>query len=440
MAKSSVLFDRITCVTPLPEGGVQVLDQASVAVEDGRILYVGTQSDQAKAAFKPGTSFQVYQGRHKILWPSMVNTHGHVPMTLMRNQADDHNLHDWLFNLIFPREEKLTREHVYYGSLLGMAEMIRSGTGTAADMYYFSEAVAEAAVQSGFRMNISFDGKAAGPDGRSHLNRDSLQDFYRTWNGAKEDLIQVALMVHSVYLYEPYLYQELSDAVHDVGCFVQVHVSETAREVQECLTRYGKRPPAQLEAFGLFDGPTVAAHCVHLDDQDREILAARKVLAAHNPSSNLKLGSGIADLAAMLKAGVSIGLGTDGAASNNNLNLYQEMRLASFLAKGTSGDASVLPAPDLIRMATLNGARGLGFNQSGCICPGWQADLQVVDADRPAMWPLGNPAAALVYSCEGNFVESLMVQGRWLMEKGELKTIDEEKVRHAAFRLSESLA
>ncbi len=438
----SVLFRRINVVTPLPDGTQQILEDAWVVVSNGLIHYVGLDEIAARTLIGnlAGNNFETYEGARRILWPAMANTHGHIPMTLMRNQADDHNLHDWLFNHIFPREKRLTAQHVYRGTMLGLAEMIRSGTGTAADMYYYSDQVAEAALQAGLRLNVCCDGKAPGHDGRQHLLPGALEQFIRDWQGQGNGRIQVALMVHSIYLYEPYLYAELAAAIRETGCFVQVHVSETAREVEECLDRYGCRPPQKLAEFGLFAGPTIAAHCVYLNDEDRHLLAENNVLVAHNPSSNLKLGSGIADVAAMLEAGVRVGLGTDGAASNNNLSLYHEMRLASFLAKGTSGNAARLPASQVIRMATLDGQRGLGFAQCGCIAAGWQADLQIVDADMPSMWPLGDPAAALVYSADSANVESLMVAGRWLMRRRSLLTLDEERIKYEALQSAAALA
>lgn len=439
---STVLFRKIHVVTPQPDGSHLVLQDACVAVALGRIQYVGPDEASARQVLAAATTgpVEVYEGARKILWPAMANTHGHIPMTLMRNQADDYVLHDWLFDHIFPRETRLTAQHVFNGTCLGLAEMIRGGIGTAADMYYFSDQVAEASLEAGMRLNVCCDGKSPGPDGRQHLDRSILDGFIQTWQGSGDGRIQIALLVHSIYLYEPYLYAELADAARSTGCFVQVHVSETAREVEECLAKYGCRPPRQLESFGLFAGPTIAAHCVHLNDDDRQILATHHVLAAHNPSSNLKLGSGIADIAALLTAGVPVGLGTDGAASNNNLSLYQEMRLASFLAKGTSGNAAFLPASQVVRMATLDGQRGLGFTDCGCIAVGWQADLQIVDADVPSMWPLGEPTAALVYSTEAANVESLMVAGCWLMRKRRLLTLDEERIKYEALKSAAILA
>jgi 5-methylthioadenosine/S-adenosylhomocysteine deaminase len=439
--KTAVLFREIQVVTPMPNGPVLSLANAFVAVADGQVRYVGQFEDAAVQILREsvGNNYETYNGRRKILWPAMANAHGHIPMTLMRNQADDTNLHEWLFEMIFPREANLTPEHVLNGTRLGMAEMIRCGTGTAADMYYHSEAVVQAAIESGMRLNVCCDGKAPGPDGQTHLMRHELERFISDCQQAGDGLIQPAMLVHSVYLYEPYLYRELSAAAAELGCYVQVHIAETRREVDECLAKYGRRPAAQLAKFGFFQSPTIAAHCVHLDDNERRILADSQILVVHNPTSNLKLGSGIADLNLMLQQGIRVGLGTDGAASNNNLNLYQEMRLATLLAKGTHGDAAMLPADTMIRMATYDAQQGLGFAKSGCIAVGFDADLQIVDADHPAMWPLGEPSAALVYSADGNFVESLMVAGRWLMRKHELLTIDEEKTKHDALRSAAKL-
>ena len=441
--KPNVLFDCITLVTPLPDESkkgraIEIIQDAYVCVANGLISYVGKDREKAVQTFT-GAEYQIYNGKNKIIWPSMANIHGHIPMTLLRNQTDDHNLHDWLFNVIFPREAKLSYDHVYHGTMIGLAEMIKNGTGAAADMYYYSDAVARAAVEAGFRLNVCRDGKQEGKDGKQHVQIDDISTFKQNWESKYDDLIKTSLLVHSVYLYEPYLYEELAAAAKEQNIFVQVHVSETEKEVEDCLAKYGCRPPEQLDKFGLFDNPSIAAHCVHLNDDDRNLLAKRKVVVAHNPSSNFKLGSGFADIDAMIKAGIKVGLGTDGAASNNNLNLYQEMRLAAFLAKGLTRDASCLPARDLIRMATYNGMQGLGFANTGCILSGWTADLQIVDADRPAMCPLGDADAALVYSSEGNFVESLMVDGCWLMEKRELKTIDEEKAMFEAVRYSKTL-
>jgi 5-methylthioadenosine/S-adenosylhomocysteine deaminase len=434
----NVLLKDILLVTPGSDGFLSVIENAVVAVADGVYIYVGNDYTTAAELMKD-KAFRQYSGKNKLIWPAMANTHSHIPMTLMRNQADDLNLHDWLFNLIFPMEEKLVFDHVYWGSKLGIAEMIRNGIGASADMYYYSDAVAKAAQESGFRLNVCCDGKTNGRDGNTHVDKRVLCEFRDHWQNNSNGLINTSLLVHSIYLYDSYLYHEMSEAAAELGMYIQVHVSETSKEVDDCINKYGCRPPEQLDRFGIFSGRTIAAHCVHLNDEDRKILADRNVFIAHNPTSNLKLGSGFADINKMIESGICVSLGTDGAASNNSLNLYNELRLASLLAKGINMDAGCLPAKEMIKIATLNGMKGLGFNNSGCIETDWSADFQILDIDTPAMNPLGKPDAAIVYSADGGNVESLMVNGRWLMEKRELKTIDEEKVLFEANRCSNEI-
>lgn len=433
MIKSSCLFSNITVVTANEQAQVTALPSAWVAVRDGVISYAGPLEAKARETLKD-ISYESYDGRKKLLLPAMANTHGHTPMTLFRNQADDRVLQDWLFNVIFPREERLNHQTVYWGTMLGFSEMIRNGIGATAEMYYFDEASVQSALETGFRMNLCCDAKRKDADGKIQVVPELLEKDLQSYQHHPSGLLRVSLLIHSVYLYEERLYPVLADLARSLDCGVQVHVSETRKEVQDCLAKYGCRPPRQLEKFGFFQTPTIAAHCVHLDDDDREVLASHPILVAHNPSSNMKLGSGIADLAAMLKAGIKIGLGTDGAGSNNNLDLYREMRLASFLAKGSSGDAALLSASELLDMATRQGMLGLGFAGSGRIAAGYQADLQIVDCDRPALTPLGDPVSALVYSADGGSVESLMVDGCWLMRKRELMTIDSDRVLFEAGR------
>jgi 5-methylthioadenosine/S-adenosylhomocysteine deaminase len=421
------LFSRIILISPTGPDTCTIMPEAWVAVRDGLIQYAGLSETDARQTLA-GINHETYSGSGKILLPALANTHGHLAMTLLRNQADDRNLQDWLFNVIFPRETRLNESVVHTGTLLGIAEMIRSGTGAAADMYYYSDAVAAAALETGFRLNFCCDTKTTAADGRSQVSPEILHRDLSQYHRHPSGLLRVSLLVHSVYLYDAAIYPELAETARSADCPVQVHVAETRREVEECLQKYGCRPPCQLEKFGFFQTPTIASHCVFLNDEDREILARNRVLAAHNPSSNLKLGSGIADLTAMLLAGMTVGLGTDGAASNNNLDLYREMRLASFLAKGSTGDAAAMPAGTILDMATRQGMAGLGFAGSGRIAAGCAADLQIVDTARPSMTPLGNPVSALIYSADSGCVESLMVDGRWLMRKRELLTLDEEKV------------
>lgn len=421
------LFRHFTVLTPDRSGGVVVLTDHHVAVSDGRIVYCGPSEESART-FLPADA-ELYDGFGKILMPAFANAHGHIAMTLMRNSADDLNLHDWLFKVIFPREERLTAEIVRQGTLLGLCEMIRSGTGAAADMYYFSDSVVQAVLESGMRANICCEGKSVNPkSGRTEPDQPAFERFFRQVDQTGRDRLRAAIMIHSIYLYEESLYRPLAEMAHAAGAFIQVHVSETRREVEDCIARYGMRPTAKLDSLGVLDGPTIASHCVHLNDEDRAILARPQILVSHNPSSNMKLGSGLADVPAMLRSGIRVGLGTDGAASNNTLDLYREMRLAAFIAKALHGDASALRATDVIRMATSDGMTGMGFPDSGYIEAGCQADLQVFRIDHPSLTPLGEAGSAIVYCGDGARVESLMVNGLFLMYKHEIRTLDEERI------------
>lgn len=433
-----VLFSDITVVSPDEQNSLTVTPHAWVAVKDGRIACVSTSEITARAVLA-GLPHATCPGDSRILLPAFANTHNHLAMTLMRNSADDLELQRWLFDVIFPREERLTAKIVAAGSRLALAEMIRSGTGATADMYYEHEETAEAALEAGFRLNFCVDAKRPDPSGTPWPDSRLLDDQISRYARHPSGLLRVSLLVHSVYLYAEALYAQLADMARALDCPVQVHVAETVREVQDCLARYGRKPSAQLAHFGFFKTRTIAAHGVHLDDAERRVLADNGVCVAHCPASNLKLGSGIADVASLQQDGVTVTIGTDGPASNNNLDLYRDLRLASFLAKGMSGDAARLPAESMLRMVTTDGMAALGFSDCGRIAVGWQADLQVIRTDGPGMTPLGNPISALVYSAAGSDVESLMVAGRWLMYRRELKTLDEEKIRSEANAAAEKL-
>jgi len=431
-----VLFKNFTVVTPASDGEIRVLESACVAVRGDRIIYVGDDRSLAvrmlmEAQRESGGTqigFEEYDGKNKILLPTFANAHSHIPMAIMRNSADDMALEDWLFKRILPREEHLRREDVYYASLLGIAEMINGGIGASADMYFMAEETANAALQSGFRINLCHDGKIHDANGW-HTDREGLSAFKRSYDGAGGGLVRTSLMVHSIYLYPESLYPELVAEAADIGVPVQVHVSETRTEVTNCIEKYGITPAAALANFGLFDLPCIAAHGVHLTEDDMDILAAAGVTVVHNPSSNMKLASGFADVEGMKRRGVRVALGTDGVASNNNADMYFEMRLASFIAKGSSYDPVKLSAGDAIFMATRNGYLGMGFDSCGMIEEGMSADLQIVDYDRPSMWPLGNPVSALVYSSGPEAVESVMISGQFVKYKGDLLKIDLEKVK-----------
>ena len=426
----AVLFSDITIVTPCDGAPVLILDHAYCVVVDKNIEYVGTSKEEAEKVLAqyPDAEEEVYDGKDRILCPTFANGHAHTPMSIFRNIADDTSLQDWLFGEIIPREDKMIADDFYYGNLLTLAEMIDGGTGCAANMYDGQNLIAKGAIESGFRVQQTAMGKSC-KDGKWSIDRENVDDLISFIRESGSDLVKPSLLVHSIYLYPEDFYQPLSDLAKEYDIPVSVHISETITENENCQKSYGCSPVRKLDSYGLLTDTTVAAHCVHLSDEDRKILADRKVWVAHNPSSNMKLASGLADLRAMQNAGMRLCLGTDGAASNNNQDMFMEMRLASFMAKGTTLDPTVLNAGEVFTMATRNGYLACGFDDCGIIEKGMRADLQIINYDCPQMWPLGNPLSALVYSSGPKCVESVMINGQFVKRNGDLLTIDLQKVK-----------
>ncbi len=435
-----LIFKNIMVVTP-EETGVSVYAGRSVAVDGEKITLVCSSFEEAVRSLD-GRDHDVYDGKDRILMPCFVNAHTHLAMTLMRNRADDETLHDWLYNTIFPLESHLRPADLNSGTLLGIAEMIRGGSGACANMYMIAEGAmdADAAAAAGIKLSTVINGgHADSASGTAVIDKAYFKDIFDRFHGSAGGRIRCGVLCHSVYLYGKDYYRGLAELASENGTFVHVHVSETEKEVTDCLVEYQMRPPEFLEKAGLFSVPAIAAHCVFFDDSDREILARNHVTAVHNPVSNLKLGSGTADIKKMIDAGINTAIGTDGPASNNNLNISSDMRLAAYLAKGLHRTASAVGAGDIIRMATINGMKGLGFDSSGKVEAGFFADLQVINIDTPGMSPLGDPISAIVYSMGSENIESVMVNGRMLMRNRELLTIDEEKAMAEAKKSSEYL-
>lgn len=443
--QSPLLIKDVTLVTPTRNHDIRVLKNAHVSISDGIILYAGQDLEAAKKVFNTDRSpsstqkdVQEYSGSNRILLPTFANGHSHIPMSLMKNTADDMSLEDWLFNVILPREEKLVRSDIYGASLLGIAEMINGGIGASADMYFMSEETARAALDSGFRMNICHDGKIFENE-KWRTDPAGLSDFKKQYHLSGNGLLRVSMMVHSIYLYPEFLYGELSELARSEEVSILVHLAETKTEVNNCYARYKMSPAEALEKFGIFDQPCIAAHGVHLSDRDREILFSHHVSVAHNPASNLKLASGVCDVNSLLKKGVNVCIGTDGSASNNGLDMYYEMKTASLIAKERYSDPEILKAGETLYMATRAGYSAMGFPECGIIEPGMSADMQLVRCDNPSVWPVGDPVSALVYGVPASAVETVMIGGVFVKYRGELKTIDFEKVMAETKRSAERI-
>lgn len=411
---------RGVAVIPRPEVGV--IPKADVVIE-GRRFSAVVVGEEAQGPFD-----RIIEGEGKLLIPGLVNAHTHLAMTLFRGLAQDRPLMDWLEKEVWPREKKLTGEIVHWFSLLGLVEMVRSGTTAFADMYFFMEEVAEAVEKAGVRAVLSYGIIAPTPE-RLEPELKKAENFAREWDGKAEGRIRAALSPHAPYTCGPEVWKKAVALCRELRIPIHTHLAETAEEVARWQKEKGRSPVEWLEELGVFGVPTLAAHCVHLSEKDMEILAAHGVSAVHCPTSNLKLACGIAPVVEMLKSGVNVCLGTDGAGSAGDLNMVEEMRLSALLAKVKSGDPQALPAPEALSLATWRGAAALGWGKElGTIEPGRRADGVMIRLDQAHLVPDYDLLANLVYAAQGADVDTVFVDGRFLLLEGELQTLDEEKI------------
>ncbi len=403
----------------------------SVLVEDGTIASVGDTPPGFKAD-------KTIPGSGKLLIPGLINAHTHVYMTIFRNCADDLKFNDWLFGRILPLEDKLTPEDCYWGTLLGFMEMLSSGTTAFNDMYIFTDTAAWAAAETGMRAVLS-RGLSGGADDRAGGEkriRDAAAEIEK-WKGHEN--ITFMLAPHAPYTCDDGYQREVAAEADRLGVPIHTHISESLSEMETIREKYGCTPPELYDRTGLLTDKTVAAHCVYLTDSDIELMAKRGASVATNPVSNLKLANGVAPVPKMLEAGVNVSLGTDGAASNNTLNMVRELGLLAILHKGATGDPEAVGARRALEIATKNGAKALGLGSVGEIKPGMKADLAILDLDRTNLQPLNNPVAALAYSANGSEVETVMVGGKILMENRQYTTIDRDKVLYEVNRICERI-
>lgn len=381
---------------------------------------------------------KVIDGTDLFAVPGFVNAHTHASMTLLRSYADDMKLMDWLQKMIWPAEAKMQPEDIYWGAMLAAVEMIRTGTTAFADMYGpWMEKVAEVAADSGLRAVLSRGIIGVAPDADAKLQ--SNVDLYNEFHGAADGRITVMFGPHALYTCPPAFLKKVGGTAAKLGAEIHIHMSETKGEVEDCLKQYGKRPFAHVESTGLFENGTLAAHCVHLDDEDIAIIKKHNIRVAHNPGSNMKLASGTAPVPRLLNEGVTVALGTDGASSNNNLDMLDEIQLAALLHKVTTLDPLAVPALTALKMGTEYGARAIGVNDTGKIEAGYKADLTLFSTHGAAWCPCNNLVSQLVYAAKSNDVETVLVDGHVLMENHELKTLDEERILFEAERCAKRL-
>lgn len=417
-----------------------VIENAVVAVRNGEIIACGTADTSTN--YEAAETIDV---KGKIIMPGLINTHTHAAMTIFRGFADDLVLQDWLENYIWPAEGKyINEETVRLGTLLAIAEMIRSGTTTFADMYFFENTVGEVAREAGIRVllgesliDFSTPNAATPEEGLEYTEM-----LLQKWQN--DSLVKVSVALHSPYTCSPELLKSGKELADKYRVPLQIHVSETESEVNDIMTRFGFTPFGYLENLGILGDNIVAAHCVHLTDDDIRLIVERKVGVSHNLQSNLKLASGISPIPDLSYSGAEIGLATDGASSNNDLNMFEEMDLTAKVHKAIRKDATVLDAQTVVEMATIGGAKVLGMdNRIGSVEVGKRADLIIIDTNKPHLTPMFNPYSHIVYAVDGADVETVIIDGKIVMRDYKLLTIDEneimEQVRELAAQIKADL-
>ena len=413
------------CRALLMDGENTLLDPAYVVVEGERIAAVSSTRPQGPFA-------QEIDCGGNVLMPGLVNAHTHIPMTLMRGYAEGCHLHTWLNDWIFPAEAKLDDRAVRAGADLALAELIAGGVTTIADMYMHTPAIAQAVLAAGISANLSCGGVYFGAPGdfspAACPDCDHQRQLTEEFHGAGNGQILVDASIHGEYTSNVPLWQWMADYAQRKGLGMHVHVSETQSEHEGSLTRWGLTPFRILDRYGVWDTRAIAAHCVWTTEDDWAGMAEKGVACVHNPVSNLKLGSGVAWIPAMKAAGVPIALGTDGVSSNNNQDMFEEMKFAAVLHNGVTRNPLALLPQDVLAMATREGAKALG-RKTGRIAPGYVADLILVDFTRPHLTPCHSVMDNLVYAAHGSDVVMNMARGKIIYKDGTFLTLDLEKIQ-----------
>jgi 5-methylthioadenosine/S-adenosylhomocysteine deaminase len=419
-----LLFSDIVLITM--DGARPVLKHGYVGIEGRKISYVGDKAPAESAT-------RVISGSRRLLMPGIINSHSHLPMSLLRGYADDYRLQEWLFDHVFPAESKLDERCVAAGIRLGLAECARFGIISCTDMYYYLPQIAEAVIESGLKANITnallcldMDNFDFEKDRSTIENREVLARFKNNGDGR----LIVDAGIHAEYTSGPAAWQKCAAFAAENNLRMQIHLSETQTEHEACIKKYGKTPTAILNENGVFSRKTTAAHCCWLSEEDMDILAAAGATAAHCPISNLKLSAGAAQVVKMQAHGMNVALGTDGVCSNNNLDMFEEIKTAALLQKYLTKDPTALPAYEAVKLATVNGAVGQGREkETGKIAEGFDADMIMLNLDAPHLFPVNDPCSTVAYAARGSDVCLTMVQGKIIYENGEYKTLDIEKIR-----------
>lgn len=414
-----MLFQDITILN----GNLEICEHQYVEVKEQSIVYIGDKApEQYEGPF--------YDGRNKLLTSGFFNSHAHTPMTLLRGYGENMALDAWLNQRIFPFEAKLQAGDVYYATLLGIAEMLRYGTVSATDMYYFGDAMCRAFLDAGFKNNLSLGVTCFDDSSFQNLPLfQEYQDLLQTYQGAGDGKITIDMCIHAEYTSTPKVVREVGEYAKKNGLRCHIHLAETAKEQQECKERHNNlTPAAYFQSLGFFENPTTAAHCVWLEEEDFAILAENHVTVATCPVSNLKLASGVCNVAKLFANNVNVALGTDSVSSNNGLNMTQEMKFLALVQKGFQQDPTLVTPQQALMSATQGGALAQGRVDCGSLKVGNRADLVVWDLQLPQLQPVHDLRNNLVYSANGSEVVLTMIDGKILYENGQYPTIDLERV------------
>lgn len=409
-----MLFNNITIL----DENFEIKQNMYVGIEGSRIEYIGSDMPQKDYG-------RVYDGKGKLLMSAFYNSHGHSPMALMRGYGENLALQDWLNKKIFPFEDKLDSNAVYWGTLLTMAESLRFGIVSTSDMYYFIDDMVSATRDAGMKGNIS---RAIVNFGDGDVwQLPSMQEMKRTfeaYHNTEDERIKMDVSIHAEYTSNPLAVEAVSAYGKEVAARMHIHVSETQSEHEACKEKYGKTPIRYFCDLGALDIPTTAAHCVWIEGEDFDIMKEKGVTAAVNPVSNMKLASGVCNAGELLRKGINVAIGTDSVASNNSLNFFEEMKYFATASKMMFRDPTAVTVKETLYAATRGGALGQGREDCGLLKEGFRADLIVVDIDKPNMYPVHSLLNNLVYSASGTDVVMTMADGRVLYENGEYMTID----------------
>ena len=371
---------------------------------------------------------EILDGENKLLTPGFVNAHTHLGMSYFRNYADDLALMDWLQNEIWPVEAKLNAEDIYWSSMLSIIENIKSGVTTFCDMYYEMDRVGDAALESGIRGVLTRG--MTDVDGKGEEKLQEFDALYNNYHNRSDGRIRVVPAPHAIYTCSTEFLKEISENTKKLyDNIIHIHLSETLTEVENSKKEYGMTPIEYVNSLGLLDSQIIAAHCVHITDEEIELVKNKKFYPVYNPSSNLKLASGFTPVDKMLKKNIKLALGTDGDSSNNNQDFVEEMHIGGIVNKAVTMNEKAVPAIEILKMATINGAEALGFEKLGLIKEDYMADLTIFDLNSNSFTPRNNLISALVYSANSSDVESVICDGKFIMRDRKLVNVDEKKVR-----------